>query len=145
MLNRCSLQLHKNPTPLDSISCLLFYPSSHLPFPFPFSLPLPLPLPIPFPLPLPFHNVFHYLFHNAFHYLFYSIFHHLFYSILYSILLLIDIHIYNACARDIYIIDAKRKKRERNYKVYRAYISFRDFRDFGGDTPSDNISCLQSL
>ena len=44
-------------------------------------------------------------------------------------------------ARYIYII-AKRKKRERNYKVYRAYISFRDFEDFGGDTPSDNISCL---
>ena len=104
MLNRCSLQLHKNPTHLDSISCLLFYPSSHLPFPFPFSLPLPLPLPIPFPLPLPFHNVFHYLFHNAFHYLFYSIFHHLFYSILYSILLLIDIHLYISRARAIYIL-----------------------------------------
>ena len=65
----------------------------------------------------------------------------IFYSIFYSILLLIDIHIYITCARDIYII-AKRKKRERNYKVYRAYISFRDFGDFGGDTPSDNISCL---
>ena len=122
MLNRCSLQLHKNPTPLDSISCLLFYPSSHLPFPFPFSLPLPLPLPIPFPLPLPFHNVFHYLFHNAFHYLFYSIFHHLFYlpsPILFYLIFYLIInrytYIYNACARDIYIID-KRKKRERNYK-----------------------------
>ena len=118
MLNRCSLQLHKNPTHLDSISCLLFYPSSHLPFPFPFSLPLPLPLPIPFPLPLPFHNVFHYLFHNAFHYLFYSIFHylfysifdHLFYSILYSILLLIDIHIYRVRARYIYYCKEKEER-----------------------------------
>ena len=133
MLNRCSLQLHIKPTPLDSISCLLFYPSSHLPFFFPFSLPLPLPLPILFPLPLPFHN--------AFHYLFYSIFHHLFYSILYSILLLIDIHLYISRARAIYIL-LQKERRERNYKVYRAYISFRDF---GGDTPSDNISCLQSL
>ena len=120
MLNRCSLQLHKNPTPLDSISSLLFYHSSHLPFPFPFFLPLPLPLPIPFPLTLPFnnafhylfHNAFHYLFHNVFHYLFYSIFHHLFYSILYSILLLIDIHLYISRARAIYIL-LQRERRER--------------------------------
>ena len=143
MLNRCSLQLHKNPPPLFSISCLLFYPSSHLPFPFPFSLPLPLPLPIPFPLPLPFHNVFHYLFYSIFHHLFYLPLPILFYLIFYLIINRYTF-IYIACARDIYII-TKRKKRERNYKVYRAYISFRDFRDFGGDTPSDNISCLQSL
>ena len=45
--------------------------------------------------------------------------------------------------RDYRVYRAYRDSRAyRDYKVYRAYISFRDFEDLGGDTPSDNISCL---
>ena len=71
---------------------------------------------------------------------FYLLFYILFYILFY---LIINRYTYIYYVRAIYIyIIAKRKKRERDYKVYRANISFVDFEDFGGDTPSDNISCL---